>query len=288
MHCTGGGEQRRETYMQYDKRAAQPTTAQGAKSAARVGSSAGKPGSAVQKRFAAFDIDGTLIRWQLYHALVSSLVKHGYMDESLYPVIHESRMNWKNRKHPEAFKDYETELVGLYNKGLTSLKVSDYNKVVEDVFDEYKDQVYVYTRELIKELKQKDYLLFAISGSQTEIVQKIAGYYGFDDFFGAVYPSNNGVFTGEKAHYIGKKDQAIKEFMKKHDVSLKGSIAVGDSAGDTSMLEMVDHATAFNPEAALLKVAKEKGWKIVVERKNVFYELESKDGKYQLVKTNPK
>jgi HAD superfamily hydrolase (TIGR01490 family) len=235
------------------------------------------------KKFAAFDIDGTLIRWQLYHALVSSLVKYGHLDESFHPIIHESRMKWKTRKHPEAFTEYELELVGLYNKGLTSLKVSDYNLVVEDVFSEYKDQVYVYTRELIKDLKQKGYMLFAISGSQAEIVQKISDYYGFDDSSGAVYPSKNGFFTGEKIHYIGKKDQAIKEFMKKHNVGLKDSIAVGDSAGDIQMLEMVDNAIAFNPEAALFKVAKEKNWKIVIERKNMFYELESRDGKYELV-----
>jgi HAD superfamily hydrolase (TIGR01490 family) len=240
------------------------------------------------KKFAAFDIDGTLIRWQLYHALVNSLVKHGHMDESLYPVIHESRMEWKNRKHPEAFKEYELELVGLYNKGLTSLKVSDYNEVVDDVFSEYKDQVYVYTRELIKDLKRKGYMLFAISGSQAEIVKKISDYYGFDDSSGAVYSSKSGVFTGERMHYIGKKDQVIKEFMKKHSVGIKNSIAVGDSAGDIQMLEMVDHAIAFNPEAALFKVAKEKNWKIVIERKNMFYELEGSNGKYELAKTSTK
>jgi hypothetical protein len=36
----------------------------------------------------------------------------------------------------------------------------------------------------------------------------------------------------------------------------------------------------------LYDVANEKGWKIVVERKNMYYELESKDGKYQLVQTS--
>jgi HAD superfamily hydrolase (TIGR01490 family) len=238
------------------------------------------------KKFAAFDIDGTLIRWQLYHALVNSLTKYGYLNESMYPVIHESRMNWKNRKHPEAFKDYELELVDLYNQSLTSLKVSDYNKVVEDVFNEYKDQVYVYTRELIKDLKSEGYFLFAVSGSQAEIVEKIAGYYGFDDFSGAIYPSKNGIFTGEKMHYIGKKHEVIKDLIKKHGATLKGSVAVGDSAGDISMLEMVERPIAFNPEAALFEFAQDKGWKVVVERKNMFYELEKVNGKYELVQTN--
>jgi HAD superfamily hydrolase (TIGR01490 family) len=258
----------------------------GDKSMSSVASSAGKQTSAVRRPFAAFDIDGTLIRWQLYHALVNTLTKHGHLNESLYPTIHEARMIWKNRTHAEAYKAYELELVELYNKNLTSLKVSDFNKVVDDVFEEYKDQVYVYTRDLIKELKVKGYLLFAISGSQVEIVSKIADYYSFDEYSGAIYPSKSGVFTGEKMHHVGKKHEVINEFIKKYNPTLKGSVAVGDSAGDISMLEMVERPIAFNPEAALFKIAKEKDWKVVVERKNMFYELESKNGKYELAQTN--
>jgi phosphoserine phosphatase len=52
------------------------------------------------------------------------------------------------------------------------------------------------------------------------------------------------------------------------------------------MLEMVDEPIAFNPEQHLFEHAKRKGWKIVVERKNMFYEMELSDGKYQLVKAS--
>jgi phosphoserine phosphatase len=52
------------------------------------------------------------------------------------------------------------------------------------------------------------------------------------------------------------------------------------------MLDLAEQPIAFNPEVALFKIAQQKGWKVVVERKNIFYELEGKDGKYQLVKTN--
>jgi phosphoserine phosphatase len=138
------------------------------------------------RKFAAFDIDGTLIRWQLYHALVDRLVKEGYSNPEAWWRVHQSRMSWKTRSHAEAFKAYEHELINVYDNILTSLKVSQFNAVVDAVFDEYKDQVYVYTRDLINELKAKNYLLFAISGSQKEIVSKIASYYGFDDFSGSM------------------------------------------------------------------------------------------------------
>jgi len=238
------------------------------------------------KKFAAFDIDGTLIRWQLYHAIADALAKKGYIRHSEFDAIRDARMDWKNRKHSEAFKSYELGLVKLYDQVLTSLKVEHFNEAAKEVFEEYKDQVYTYTRELIKELKEKDYMLFAISGSQAAVVEKIARHYGFDDFSGVVYPSKNGVFTGEKKLTVGKKHEIIKDLAKKHRVTFKESVAVGDSAGDISMLEMVERPVAFNPERTLFNIAVDKGWKVVVERKNMVYELENRDGKYELVKTN--
>jgi HAD superfamily hydrolase (TIGR01490 family) len=239
-----------------------------------------------QRPFAAFDIDGTLIRWQLYHALVDHLAKNGHSDPEAWTRIHRSRMNWKTRSHAEAFKAYEHELINVYDKILMSLKVSQFNDVVNAVFDEYKDQVYVYTRDLINELKAKNYLLFAISGSQTEIVSKIAGYYGFDDFSGSLYEQKQGKFTGEVTLPHLNKDKVLNEFISKHNAGLKGSIAVGDSVGDASMMEVVQRPIAFNPEAKLFAVAKERGWKVVIERKNMIYDLENENGKYQLVQTS--
>jgi HAD superfamily hydrolase (TIGR01490 family) len=238
------------------------------------------------KRFAAFDIDGTLIRWQLYHALVDGLIKRGYAQPSAWEQVHESRMNWKTRSHAESFKAYEHELIGVYDKILTSLSVGQFNEVVDLVFDEYKDQVYVYTRELIKDLKKRGYLLFAISGSQIEIVKKIADYYGFDDFSGSMYVQKNGKFTGKVILPHLNKDKVMDEFVNKHKAAYKGSIAVGDSEGDAKMMMPVEQPIAFNPEQKLFMIAKERGWKVVVERKNIVYELENKNGKYEVVKTS--
>jgi HAD superfamily hydrolase (TIGR01490 family) len=234
------------------------------------------------RRFAAFDIDGTLIRWQLYHAIADALVKLGYIDSSTFDSIKEARMNWKTRTHSEAFKAYEGELVELYDKVLMSLSITQFNEAIEAVFTEYKDQIYTYTRNLIKVLKDKDYILFAISGSQTEIVKKIARYYGFDDFSGSTYVQKDGKFTGKVILPFLHKDKVLADLIKKHHATLNGSIAVGDSAGDIKMLEAVENPITFNPEQKLFEHAKGQGWKIVIERKNMVYELDSKNGKYEL------
>ncbi|HEX5394970.1 MAG TPA: HAD family phosphatase [Candidatus Saccharimonadales bacterium] len=237
------------------------------------------------KKFAAFDIDGTLIRWQLYHALADELARRGYICARTYRRMKDARMAWKKRTEA-SFRDYEIEVIKVYELAIKKLTFAELDKAIDAVFKEYKDQVYVYTRELIKKLEQQDYMLLAISGSQTEIIKKIAGYYGFDDFEATVYERSEKGFTGKKIVASHQKDKVLMELVRKHSLSYEGSIAVGDSASDIAMLEMVELPIAFNPEQHLFEHARRKGWKVVIERKNMYYELEKKDGKYQLAKTN--
>lgn len=240
----------------------------------------------MKRSFAVFDIDGTLIRWQLYHAITDALARAGYTDKSTFQVAKEARMAWKRRASRESFKDYEKELIKAYEGVLLNLTPLQVEQVAQAVFDEYKDQVYTYTRDLVKDLKKRGYTLLAISGSQLEIVTKIAEYYGFDDCVGTVYEQSDGKFTGVVK--VGSADKAatLEGLIARHNLTLDNSVAVGDSASDISMMEMVELPIALNPEKKLYEHAKQHGWKIVLERKNMFYELESKDGQYQLAKTN--
>lgn len=234
------------------------------------------------KPFAVFDIDGTLIRWQLYHAMADALARQGHFDSQAFEKVRQARMKWKERKHANSYKDYELSLVAAYEQILTNLKVGDFNKAAQAVFDEYKDQVYTYTRNLIQELKQKGYLLFAISGSHTEIVSKIAKYYGFDDYVGTTYVKKNGEFTGKIILANQAKHLVLAKMVKKQSATYKNSLGVGDSESDISMLEAIEKPIAFNPTLGLLDRAKKSGWQVVVERKNVIYKLSRKDGKYTL------
>ena len=225
------------------------------------------------KKFAAFDIDGTLIRWQLYHAVVDRMAKHNLLGSDAHALLHDARMVWKRREDQEAFREYEITLINTYEKALLTINPDQFDTIAAQVTEEYGSQTYVYTRNLIAELKDRGYILFAISGSQTELVERIATRYEFDDWVGTEYYRKSGKFTGEKHVASHHKETILKHLVKKHKVSLPDSLAIGDSGSDISMLKMVEKPIAFNPDKTLYKTAKEQGWKIVVERKNVVYEL---------------
>lgn len=232
--------------------------------------------------FAVFDIDGTLVRWQLYHATTDALAKSGYLDEKSYDDIRRARKAWKSRASTDAFKKYEAAVIRGFEQIITKASVEEFMSAVNSVIEEYKDQVYTFSRQLIQKLKSDNYLLFAISGSQAELVQQIAAYYGFDDYTGTDYIKLNGKFTGEKNFYAHDKKAALEKLIKKHNPAYAGSLAIGDSASDIPMLQMVEQPIAFNPEQTLYEAAKAAGWTIVIERKNIFYKLELKNGSYLL------
>ena len=238
------------------------------------------------KRFAVFDIDGTLIRWQLLHAVIDQLGQAGHFETEAYESLRAARQSWKARKGDEEFKAYEGKLVELIVGNLTKLPVEAFDAAVASVFEEYRDQTYIYTRQLLKELKQQGYLLFAVSGSPQEIVAMLAAHYGFDDFIGTDHKRAGNKFTGEIMVAVFDKPGHVRSLMTRHDVGTKGSVAVGDSEGDIAMLDMVEQPIAFNPSKKLFRHAEAQGWKIVIERKNMIYELEKRGGQYQLTGTN--
>jgi HAD superfamily hydrolase (TIGR01490 family) len=238
------------------------------------------------KSFAVFDIDGTLIRWQIFHAIFNALGEAGHYQPGDYEQFAAARKEWKARKHDESFKEYEAVMVEAVIRNLTTIPPEDFDRIIDEVFTEYKDQVYCYTRDLIKDLKQKGYVILAISGSLDEAVQRLKAYYDFDDAIGTIHVRSNGAFTGEVIASHSRKDTALRELVVKHNLSFKGSIAVGDSEGDIELLSIVERPIAFNPSKKLFRIAQKRGWDVVIERKNMIYELQTKNGEYSLVRTN--
>ncbi|HLG91141.1 MAG TPA: hypothetical protein VI336_03240, partial [Candidatus Saccharimonadales bacterium] len=63
----------------------------------------------MKNKFAVFDIDGTLIRWQLYHAIADAMVRLGYVAPFTYQVVKDARMEWKKRSGNGSFRSYEEQ-----------------------------------------------------------------------------------------------------------------------------------------------------------------------------------
>lgn len=244
----------------------------------------------MSKKVAVFDIDGTLFRSGLQREVFYELIKMGVVPQEM---VNESTLKfrqWRHRSHGNAFEEFDMVLVNAMDSTLPHLRVSDYEKAAQLVIEKRADNVYVYTRDLIKSLKRKGYFLLAISGSQHELVGPFAKKYGFDAWTGQEWEKDTKLefFTGKRTYTHTGKEKILQTFLDNHDLTMKDSVAVGDSGGDVSILNAVDNPIAFNPTYELLEKALENKWKIVVERKNTSYELtpDKKTGQHVLSQTN--
>ncbi len=227
-----------------------------------------------RRRVAVFDIDGTVFRWSLFLDLVDRLIEKGVFPEGTREAYETERTKWLDRKGD--YEAYVNKAVVIFRKQIKGVSYEAVANVAGEVIEEKKDRVYRYTRDLIKKLKKEGYFLLAVSHSPKFIADGFGYEAGFDKVYGYFFTTGaSGNFTGdvEDEEIIRNKSATLQRAVRKEGLTLEGSIGVGDTESDITMLEEVDTAIAFNPNKKLYDHAKRRGWKIVVERKDVVYEL---------------
>jgi HAD superfamily hydrolase (TIGR01490 family) len=223
---------------------------------------------------AVFDIDGTVFRSSLLIELVDRLVAREVFPETARAHYEKAREEWIDRQG-----DYETyikKVVVSFAKYIKGIPYGDVADVAGEVIEEVKHRTYRHTRDLITELSGKGYFLLAISHSPKFIVDGFCYEAGFDKSYGTFYETGaSGRFTGEieDEHLIKNKAGILTRAVEKENLTFEGSVGVGDTESDVSMLSLVDKPIAFNPNRGLYRHAKQHGWTVIVERKDVIYEL---------------
>jgi len=226
------------------------------------------------RKVAVFDIDGTIFRSSLLLELVERLIQKGLFPVAARSAYEKEEREWLDRKGD--YESYITRVVEVFAEHAKGLSYEETQYIAGEIIEEKKDRVYRYTRDLIKELKGQGYYLLAISHSPKLIVDGFGYEMGFDKAYGTIYEVGpNECFTGviEDKDLIFNKAAVLQRATRKENLTLEGSVGVGDTESDIAMLEMVARPIAFNPNAKLHKHAKIRQWEIVVERKDVIYTL---------------
>lgn len=226
------------------------------------------------KKVAVFDIDGTLFRSSLIIELTEKLITNGHFPPETRDVYLAARSRWIDREGD--YEEYINALVTAFKKMIKGVPYEVALRAAKEVTKEQKNRVYRYTRDLVKELKSEGFYLLAISHSPKLIAEMFGKALGFDKIYGIIYETGpSECFTGRELdkHLISNKAVILRRAVEKEGLTLKGSVGVGDTEGDISFLEMVDRPICFNPNKKLYRYGMRMGWKVVVERKDVMYEL---------------
>ncbi|MBY0310336.1 HAD-IB family phosphatase [Patescibacteria group bacterium] len=222
-----------------------------------------------------FDIDGTVFRSSLLIELVEALIKaHVFPSDARYEY-EEAYRAWQGREG--SYEAYIDAVITTFIRHIRGVHYGVFADIGRQVVVVHSKRVYRYTRDLLRDLKHQGFTLIAISQSPKTILDEFCGQYGFDKVYGRIYeigPQDRftGVVTEE--HLIQNKSSIVERVFARHpELSRIGAIAVGDTESDIPLLEAVERPICFNPNAALYAHAQARGWDVVVERKDVIYNL---------------
>jgi len=228
-----------------------------------------------QKPVAFFDIDGTLFRSSLLIELVDELSLVGLFPREAVLEYAGAHQAWLTRSG--TYDEYIAAVIATFMTHIAGISYGEFATVGHRVVLEKGGRVYRFTRDYIKQLKKQGYTVIAISQSPKIILDDFCEEFGFDKVYGRMYEvDDTDCFTGRviDEHLIQNKASIVDRVLQRHsELTIEHSVAVGDTDGDISLLESVAKPICFNPNQALLNHAQQQGWPVVVERKDVVYEL---------------
>jgi HAD superfamily hydrolase (TIGR01490 family) len=213
-----------------------------------------------------FDLDRTLIRSSSALALAGSFRRRGLIGRrqlakaAVWQLVFAAR-GASHESVRRAAEDGLAILRGLARDEMRAL-------VADAMEPTLKPLLYREALELVAAHRAAGERTYVVSAALQEIVDGVAAEAGLDGAIGTLCEVVGGVYTGRPlrpVHASGKAE-AVREVAERDDLDLAASTAYSDSHTDVPFLETVGHPVAVNPDRALRRIARERGWRVLLFR----------------------
>src|SRR5918998_4227599 len=210
-----------------------------------------------------FDLDKTLIEGSSALHFGRAAYKHGMLSRRQL-----ARDAWANIKFRlQGSNDADTDaLRQRILDALAGQRVVDLQRLGPDVLAGILPLLY---REMLREAfahQDAGRPAYIVTAASQELADVLANVLVLDGGIGMRSEVRDGVYTGRPAGpftYREGKAEAIREIAAREGIDLAESYAYSDSESDLPMLRCVGHPVAVNPDAALERVARAEGWRIM-------------------------
>jgi HAD superfamily hydrolase (TIGR01490 family) len=210
-----------------------------------------------------FDLDKTLIEGSSAFHFGRAAYKNGMMSRRQL-----ARDAWANLKFRlRGSNDADTDaLRQRILDALAGQRVIDLQRLGPDVLAGILPLLY---RDVLREAyahQDAGRRAYIVTAASQELAEVLAHVLVLDGGLGMRAEVRDGVYTGRAAGpftYREGKAEAIRELAEREGIDLSESYAYSDSESDLPMLRAVGHPVVVNPDAALEKVARAEGWRIM-------------------------
>jgi HAD superfamily hydrolase (TIGR01490 family) len=210
-----------------------------------------------------FDLDRTLLRRSSALALAGSFRERGVIGRGQLVRAAAWQLLFAARgASAEAVRRASEDGMRI----LSGFRVDELRELVAGAMEPVlKPLVYRDPLRLVEEHRERGEPVYIVSATLQEIVDELARELGFDGAIGSTCEIVDGVYTGRvlrPCHGSGKA-AAVRELAEREGIDLTASTAYSDSHTDLPFLEVVGRPVVVNPDAALRRIARERGWPIL-------------------------
>ena len=218
------------------------------------------------KPFAAFDVDGTIFKSSLAEKVVDGCIEAGVFRAEPFNDVFANRRRWQISNNEGLYQAYLHRLVGAFVNEVAGVEVGRFNKVTDAMLERHAIRKFAFPRKLIRGLQPSHHIV-AISGSPDILVKPFLNDLEVEAAYGSIFDVEDGVFTG-LAKTVGNKATLLEKLVTDGVAAQSGSVAMGDTVSDTSMLEYSATPIMFNASRTLTNYGSEFGWLRVNEVKD--------------------
>ena len=213
---------------------------------------------------ALFDVDNTLMRGTSLFQLGREAWKRKIIrgrDIAMFGW-HQMRfiMVGENDAHLESSKERALGLLGGHNE-------AEVLELADEIWEHrIKPRLYPESVDLARDHMSRGHQVWLVSATPWDIAHRMAQKLGLTGALGSRFESVDGVYTGKIVGHIlhnERKAEAVRALAESTGADLAESWAYSDSRNDIPLLELVGHPTVVNPDAGLLKHAREHDWPIM-------------------------
>ncbi|MCX8122558.1 MAG: HAD-IB family hydrolase [Spirochaetes bacterium] len=207
-----------------------------------------------------FDLDHTIIASSSGTLIVKDLYKRNFI--SLFSLINGTFLSLFYKLGIISTQSLIHKWVHRL-KGIESSALERYSEIF---FEEtIKHYIYPQALESMYMHKVNGASIVLLSASLDFICKPLKKYLHFDDVLCTELEVNNGYYTGLlKGNYCYGKEKLNRAlaYCTSHSFDIKSAYYYADSVADIPMLEAVGFPQCVNPQPALLRLARSKGWTV--------------------------
>jgi HAD superfamily hydrolase (TIGR01490 family) len=211
-----------------------------------------------------FDVDNTMMQGASIYHFARGLAARNYFTTG--DLV---RFGWRQLR----FRLLASENAGHMTEAkqtalafVAGWRVEDLERLSNEIFDErMADRIWSGTLAMARLHLVAGQRVWLVTAAPVELGRVIASRLGLTGALGTVAEVEDGVYTGRLVGDLmhgPAKVEAITALAKAEGLDLERCSAYSDSVNDTPMLSAVGHAVAVNPDTALRREARRRGWEI--------------------------